>query len=158
MALAYTIPVEDFESALRGRGISDDYFINFVKTLNNEQSKDSLLGKARYRGGRTSVLSETESAVSPEGSRTPQEPAGEVRGEDGRRPVQVQRDDTGEGSISAVKGDVTKTPTPQPIKETPKPKTSKPKTKDIVAERKAKVDKKFTLYNYALDPKEFDFR
>ena len=49
---------------------------------------------------------------------------------------------------------IAETPKPQPIKETPKPKTSKPKTKDIVAERKAKVDKKFTLYNYALDPKD----
>lgn len=49
---------------------------------------------------------------------------------------------------------VEESPKPQPIKETPKPKTSKPKAKDIVTERKAKVDKKFTLYNYALDPKD----
>lgn len=48
---------------------------------------------------------------------------------------------------------------PQLVKETPKPKTSKPKAvkeTGIVAERKKKVDKKFTLYNYAYNPKSFE--
>lgn len=50
-------------------------------------------------------------------------------------------------------------PEPQLVKETPKPKTSKPKAvkeTGIVAERKKKVDKKFTLYNYAYNPKSFE--
>ena len=47
MEIAYSVPVEDFENVLRKKGITDDFFINFVKNLNDEQSKDSLLSKAR---------------------------------------------------------------------------------------------------------------
>lgn len=47
MEIAYSVEAEDVEAALRKAGLDNEKIINFVKTIDNEQRKDSSLRKAR---------------------------------------------------------------------------------------------------------------
>ena len=92
MEVAYSSTPEDLEKNLRERGVNNQEFINFVKSIDNEQRNDPDASLARIRGGSTVYFS----SVGEEGNRR----------QDAGNPVQesgVLGEELGEEQYGAVR-------------------------------------------------------